>query len=119
MLAYDWPGNIRELENIIQRALVICHGYVIESSDLILEGIGALSPIINTDQSASVDEQILGQDFKRHEQELILQALRRGNGSRKYAAETLGISPRTLRYKLSRMRDQGVEIPDARGVLPA
>lgn len=114
--SYHWPGNIRELENVMQRALVICHNNTIESDDLILEA--TLEPEMATSVEAE-EEPILCNDLKRHEQELILQALRKGNGSRKYAAETLGISPRTLRYKLSRMRDQGVEIPSARGVMPA
>ena len=45
------------------------------------------------------------------ERELILDALRAGNGDRRAAAERLGISPRTLRYKLARLRDAGVDIP--------
>ena len=49
----------------------------------------------------------------RSERDLILNALRAGNGSRRSAAETLGISARTLRYKLARLRDAGVEVPVA------
>ncbi|MGB5198491.1 MAG: helix-turn-helix domain-containing protein, partial [Sedimenticolaceae bacterium] len=45
------------------------------------------------------------------EEQMILDALRSGNGSRKQAAEILGISPRTLRYKLQRLRAAGVSIP--------
>ena len=48
--------------------------------------------------------------LKDREQQLILEALKAGNGSRKYAAERLGISPRTLRYKLARMRDSGISV---------
>jgi len=44
---------------------------------------------------------------------LILKALRKDHGSRKKAAEQLGISPRTLRYKLAKMREYGMQIPDA------
>ena len=55
----------------------------------------------------------LGGDLKDHERRLILTALEEGRGSRKFAAEKLGISPRTLRYKLARMRDAGVALPGA------
>ena len=50
-------------------------------------------------------------DLRNREQELILEALAAGNGSRKTAAERLGISPRTLRYKLARMREEGIPVP--------
>ena len=53
----------------------------------------------------------LGGDLKDHERRLILTALEEGHGSRKFAAEKLGISPRTLRYKLARLRDAGVAVP--------
>jgi two-component system response regulator FlrC len=58
----------------------------------------------------------LGEDLRSRERRLILDALREGGGSRKYAAERLGISPRTLRYKLARMRDSGIDVPAASGV---
>jgi two-component system response regulator FlrC len=67
-------------------------------------------------EASAVEEQppeqdsVLVSDLKDREQQLILEALRAGNGSRKYAAERLGISPRTLRYKLARMRDAGISI---------
>jgi two-component system response regulator FlrC len=50
-------------------------------------------------------------DLKLREQELILQALDASGGSRKQTAERLGISPRTLRYKLARLREQGISLP--------
>ena len=50
-------------------------------------------------------------DLKAREQQLILEVLQAVNGSRKEAAEHLGISPRTLRYKLARLRDAGIELP--------
>jgi len=53
----------------------------------------------------------LEEDLRVREQRLILDALCEGHGSRKRAAEKLGISPRTLRYKLARLRESGVEIP--------
>ena len=53
----------------------------------------------------------LDEDLKGREHRLIQEALRAEGGNRQRAAEKLGISPRTLRYKLARMRDQGVEVP--------
>jgi len=57
----------------------------------------------------------LGGDLRSRERRLILDALREGQGSRKLAAERLGISARTLRYKLARMREAGVDVPAANG----
>ncbi len=114
LMSHGWPGNIRELENVIQRALVVYQGSTIEPSDIVLEGApkAALERVISEDEDLSM----LPVDLKRHEQDLILQALEKGNGSRKFAAQTLGISPRTLRYKLSKMRERGVKIPSAYGM---
>ena len=58
----------------------------------------------------NAEEDGLGNGLKSREFELILDALR-DQGSRKAAAERLGISPRTLRYKLARMREQGIAVP--------
>lgn len=114
LVSHSWPGNVRELENVIQRALVLCQGDTVEAEDLVLENAMLLSETECISDSAV--ERELCSDLKKHEQALILEALKKGNGSRKYAAETLGISPRTLRYKLSRMRDQGIAVPNARGI---
>ncbi|MEW6354668.1 MAG: helix-turn-helix domain-containing protein, partial [Pseudomonadota bacterium] len=58
----------------------------------------------------------LGGDLKSREQDLIIEALEKEMGCRKQAAARLGISQRTLRYKLARLRAAGVEIPHALGV---
>ncbi len=105
---YNWPGNIRELGNVVQRALVLCNGTEIHAEDLHFE-TGYLDQLaLETD-----DRKNLTTNLKSHEYDLILKALRDGNGSRKQAAEKLGISPRTLRYKLARMRGMGMDIPVA------
>ncbi len=102
---HDWPGNVRELENVIQRALVLCRAPQIESWQLQLDepdaGIGsaAIAPV-----GAAGDA--LNSARFRHEAELIARALR--CGSRRSAAAQLGISERTLRYKLARMRAEGI-----------
>jgi two-component system response regulator FlrC len=111
LVAHDWPGNVRELENVVQRALILKSGDRIEAGDLHFE----LAP---ADVSASVGAasvpgvaEDLGSDLKHREQELILDALKADKGNRKAVAERLGISPRTLRYKLARMREAGVALP--------
>lgn len=105
LLAYDWPGNVRELDNVIQRALILQHDGVITARDLQIEA--DLSAQICGDQNASGLESSL----RVSEGELILDALKAENGRRKAAAERLGISPRTLRYKLARLRDLGMSVP--------
>jgi two-component system response regulator FlrC len=63
------------------------------------------------EDAAEAAEAGLGSLVKNRESDLILNALKANDGSRKRAAEQLGISPRTLRYKLARMRDEGISIP--------
>jgi len=105
--SYEWPGNVRELSNVVQRALVLRTGNVIRAGDLRFESTGRAAP-----GEAATSGQ-LNRNLKTHEHELILKALKKGNGSRKFAAEQLGISPRTLRYKLAKMREMGLEVPSA------
>lgn len=110
LFQYNWPGNVRELDNTIQRALILKNSDRILAEDIQFESMSATS---TTAFSSAVveDKSVLVSDLKDREQQLILNALQAGEGSRKYAAEKLGISPRTLRYKLARMRDNGVAIP--------
>jgi two-component system, response regulator FlrC len=111
LLQHNWPGNVRELDNTIQRALILKNADVIYAEDIQYE-ISTQSFTSTYSNAAPVeDASILVSDLKDREQQLILDALYAGDGSRKYAAEKLGISPRTLRYKLARMRDNGVAIP--------
>ena len=110
LLDHPWPGNVRELDNVIQRALILLNREQIEVDDLCFEAdVSAASG--QTDPATTSKEEGLDGDLKSREFELILDALRVDNGSRKAAAERLGISPRTLRYKLARMREQGIAVP--------
>lgn len=114
---HDWPGNVRELDNAIQRALILQAGGRIDSADLHLAG-GAIPlngesrlPAAATEPDPAEETPgVLGQDLRQREYQLILDALHASGGSRKEAAEKLGISPRTLRYKLARMREEGIEL---------
>lgn len=109
LLSHDWPGNIRELDNVIQRALILCSGHVITADDIFIpedDMPGALDDLDLEEEGAGV----LGEDLRKREFELILETLRAAGGSKKHTAEKLGISPRTLRYKLARMRESGIDV---------
>ena len=127
LIAYQWPGNVRELDNVIQRALILYTDNVIEATDLLIENFDTMSlnAGIHTSfnqQPAQVQAQEaqsvmpaaddkLGSELKLQEHQIILDTLQTCRGSRKEVADRLGISPRTLRYKIARMRDSGIQIP--------
>jgi len=116
LLGYHWPGNVRELDNVIQRALILMSGNEIDESDICFEIIEESSSVeqavMTSEDSGCIDDSLkLGEDLKSREERLIVDVLKSVQGSRKQAAEKLGISPRTLRYKIARLRDQGVELP--------
>lgn len=104
LLAYGWPGNVRELENLMQRTTILSHGNTVETNDLAFEAMQ--DPIV-----VNGLESDLHQDLRTHEQQIILTALHANDGKRDAVARALGISPRTLRYKLARMREAGIQIP--------
>ncbi|WP_406819463.1 sigma-54-dependent transcriptional regulator [Pseudomonas sp. KnCO4] len=108
--AYAWPGNVRELDNALQRALILQQGGVIEVADFCLAGAIPLSAGSEAPAEAAVEAGGLGDDMRRHEYQMIIDTLRAERGRRKEAAERLGISPRTLRYKLAQMRDAGFDV---------
>lgn len=112
LAAYDWPGNIRELGNVVQRAMILAPGRVIEPEHLMLpkQRPGAMPPTVSgPDPGAAVAEPGQGIGIKDMEREMILQTLARCGGSRKRTAQALGMSERTLRYKLQRYRGEGYD----------
>jgi two-component system response regulator FlrC len=123
--AHRWPGNVRELDNVMQRAAILHQDGVVRATDLILDEIRvpaarplAAKPLAEEGggledprASGSPPMEGLGEDVRAHECRLILGALAEGHGSRKYAAERLGLNPRTLRYKIAKMRAQGIALP--------
>ncbi len=95
MLAgYDWPGNIRELRNLIERMVVLAHGKVLDVKDIPVQiretAVGVRE--VRADADLTVDEM---------EKRMIVQALEKTGGNRTRAAEKLGISRRTLHRKLN------------------
>lgn len=94
---YAWPGNVRELENVMQRAMILATDTIeAEHIDLPEAHSGQKSDKNNTELSS--------QDMKSLERKHILDTLAAVNGSRKLAVKRLGISERTLRYKLQQYR---------------
>lgn len=121
---YAWPGNVRELENVVQRALILQNNGVIGADELILDDEAAILPVQSAagqtiaveswpyDTSIDINEAgSLGEGVRSAEEKIILQMLRDASGSRKATAAKLGISPRTLRYKIARMKEAGVAVP--------
>jgi two-component system response regulator FlrC len=113
LLAHPWQGNVRELDNVLQRALILQSGSKITAKDLVFESMTGIGSSQNNDASQS--ETNLSDDLRSHEQRHILDALAKNNCSRRATAAELGISERTLRYKLSRFREEGIEIPEKIG----
>ena len=107
MIAHDWPGNVRELENVIQRALILSTGALIELEHLHLSA-RVVGPVLARPAVVSPIESLAKPDsMKDLEREHILRALEEAGGSRKLTIERLGISERTLRYKLQQYREEG------------
>jgi len=113
LLANYWQGNVRELDNVLQRALILQSGDSIKVQDLAFESMTSSSSQ-NTDCMQSGDGN-LNDDLRSHEQRHIIEALEKNNGGRRATANELGISERTLRYKLTRFREDGVAIPEKVG----
>ena len=111
-MSYDWPGNVRELENVLQRALILHQGDTIHERDLQLDQMKADSAPYPAADGATHNVAV-STDLKSLEQARIIDTLKTLNGNRKETAKVLGISERTLRYKLARMRESGVRVPGA------
>jgi two-component system response regulator FlrC len=114
LLTYNWPGNVRELDNLLQRALILVNGPVIEPEhiqfELLNEPLHAAISAQNEPLRTQTSPASLASSLDEAEKDLILEALRTGDGRRE-VAERLGISPRTLRHKLARLREAGVDLP--------
>ncbi|MGB6451346.1 MAG: sigma-54 dependent transcriptional regulator [Steroidobacteraceae bacterium] len=107
LLTYPWPGNVRELDNLLQRALILVNGPVIEPQHIQFGLPGESAE--RQPESAETAAGSLADSLGQAERDLIVGALRAGV-SRRDAAERLGISARTLRYKLARLRAAGFDV---------
>lgn len=102
MLDYGWPGNVREMENVIQRAVILAPAEVVKPEHLHLPSRPAAKVNGEADRN---DDEGSAQDLKSLEKAHIMTTLASVNGSRKLAAQKLGMSERTLRHKLQQYRE--------------
>lgn len=122
--AYTWPGNIRELENTMHRAILVAVGDAIEPDDIAVDVPGFSSAPSPTAAPAAVTfptkgevknvggvEGLIGRKLEDVERDMILNTLDHTLGNRTHAATILGISIRTLRNKLAQYRDEGIDVP--------
>jgi two-component system response regulator FlrC len=114
LAAHTWPGNVRELDNVIQRALILAPGESIEAGHLLLAAGEPLPQVAAsfvqtaTPPAAAVAEtEGAAASMQELERRHILETLAAVGGSRRLAIERLGISERTLRYKLKQYREEG------------
>ncbi|BFI96043.1 MAG: sigma-54 dependent transcriptional regulator [Rhodanobacter sp.] len=110
--AYEWPGNVRELENIMERAVVLCRGEQITCDHLPAELVKpSAAPLAASSTDESPGDGSLALDLKAQveklECKLIEEALQRSASNKAAAARLLGISERTLWYKLKAYRVGG------------
>ena len=102
LVTHPWPGNVRELVNVMQRSMILHAGQELRATDLVFEEAPGM---------IDAGDGRLSDGLRDREFQLILDALKAHTGKRSDVAHALGISPRSLRYKLARMRDAGISIP--------
>jgi DNA-binding NtrC family response regulator len=109
LVAYDWPGNVRELESVIERALLLGEGDVIVPADLpatVRSGAGGPKRAMDLEIPDS------GINLEAVERSLILKALEKAGGNVSRAARLLGLSRRTLQYRMEKMQADPEPAPD-------
>jgi len=113
LMRYNWPGNIRELENTLERAVLLTEGSTITTDDL---RVGeAVSATADPQGAPLVRIPPTGVPLEHLERQALVEALRMSNWIQKDAAELLSISPRVMNYKI---RTMGIELPKSRRMAP-
>ncbi|MDR0674106.1 MAG: sigma-54 dependent transcriptional regulator [Zoogloeaceae bacterium] len=108
LTTHPWPGNVRELENTLQRAMILAPGKIIDAKLLSMPLAAPLSlPSSAEEKLQNAEKSADNGNMKDLEREHILRTLAEVRGSRKATAERLGISDRTLRYKLKQYKEEG------------
>ncbi|OJV46611.1 MAG: sigma-54-dependent Fis family transcriptional regulator [Alphaproteobacteria bacterium 43-37] len=117
LLVQTWRGNVRELENVIHRAVLLCESNIIAGCDIHLPQFDVsadISPAHTQLSNPAVDKNVegVGRTVAEVERDLIINTLTHCSGNRTHAATILGISIRTLRNKIRQYRDEGIKVPD-------
>jgi transcriptional regulator with PAS, ATPase and Fis domain len=114
LLRYPYPGNVRELENLVERAVVLCRGEIITTQDLPFHLKEEKSEKL---LESSKKEKSLPESLEEIERDSILKSLHQHQGIQTKAAESLGISERVLRYKMKKyqIRFNSPSLPFTKG----
>lgn len=116
LLSYDWPGNVRQLENTIQRGMILNRDGVIYPDTLGLPEPSSHAYVETTWQPSSQPQakintaDNLGQHGRSAQYQYIADLMQQYQGNKSKIADLLGITPRALRYRLASMRKQGIDI---------
>lgn len=105
---YSWPGNVREMDNLIQRALIMTNKNVLDIDDFSISDDALL---LSGNNESEIEGVRFNSKLKENEAKIIVDVLKEADGCRDTAAKKLNISPRTLRYKISKLKSIGIKVP--------
>ena len=113
LMEYDYPGNVRELQNLLERALILSHGATIGPDALMFDSRPAAPAGSGSHPAVASPFPLEGQTLAEIERGVILNTLARLRGNRTRTSEALGISIRTLRNRLASYRGAGFRVTEA------